>query len=195
MRTWFERLHFQFLRLANEKWGTLTLLFFAFADASFFPLPVTTFFLILILMNPKKTLIYSFFVVSGTFAGALGGYFTGHFVWLDVNGEITRFAHFLLTYIPGFSSDFYSKAGFLYEKWGFWILSFASITPIPYGVFSILSGVFEINIIVFSSATLICQGIKFSLLALLALKSGNWVKKLQWFKIKPSCSTTPNTYQ
>jgi membrane protein DedA with SNARE-associated domain len=64
-------------------------------------------------------------------------------------------------------------------------LFIASVLPLPYKIFSISSGVFDINIFIFCITTLISQGIKFFLLALLIIKLGPEVKKLLEFNLKP----------
>lgn len=184
---WFNR---QSLRIANSKWGIWFLLISAAIDASFVPLPVTTFFLILILMNPKLTFNYTLFIILGTTIGSIAGYLTGHFAWINTEGEFTQFAKFLFDKIPGFSLDFYNKIDLLYSKWGIWVLSIATSTPIPYGVFSISSGVFKINFFLFTLVTILCQTIKFSILAFVSLKSGPRVKKTVIFNWKPAVIIT-----
>lgn len=185
MNNWFKRLYSKCLQLANTKWGILVLFLCAFADASFLPLPVTTFFLILILLNTRMVFKYSFFVILGTLAGSLAGYAVGHFVWLKPDGEFTGVVQFLFKNIPGFSAGAYEKVHSLYTKWDYWILCVAAITPVPYGVFSISSGVFEINVFIFLFTTLITQTIKFTFLALVTTKLGSEVKKLMEFNWKP----------
>jgi hypothetical protein len=66
----------------------------------------------------------------------------------------------------------------------FWIFFIASCTPLPYGIFSISSGVLDINIFVFLFATLISQGIKFILLVIVTLKFTPGMIKLVGFKRK-----------
>lgn len=61
----------------------------------------------------------------------------------------------------------------------------AASLPLPYKLFSISSGVFDINFLIFCIATLISQGIKFFLLALLTIKLGPEIKKLLEFNWKP----------
>lgn len=185
MKNWFKSLHKRSLQLANTKWGTWLLFICAFTDASFFPLPTTSFFLVITFLNTKKTFNYTLFVILGTLAGALAGYLFGHFAWLKPNGEFTGLVQFLFNNIPGFSTDFYERVHILYAKYGFWILCSAAATPLPYGILSISSGAFNLNIIIFFFATLISQAIKFSFLALLILKFGQKVKRLMELKWKP----------
>lgn len=185
MKNWFKRLHIWSLQWANTKWGIWALVICAFADASFFGLPTPVLFLALALLNIKKAYKYALFGTLGTLAGAIAGYSIGHFAWLNTNGEFTRLAQFLFNNIPGFSEDIYSKIHILYAKWDFWILFVAAALPLPFKIFSISSGVFDINLLIFCTATLISQGIKFFLLAILTIKLGPEVKKLFEFNWKP----------
>ncbi len=190
MNNWYKRLHALSLQMASTKWGIWVLFICAFADASFLPLPVTTIFLILALLNVKKTFKYALFVVLGTVAGASAGYLIGHYAWLRPNGQFTGFVQFLFNNIPGFSQDAYNKIHHLFVRWDYWILCAAAFTPVPYGVFSILSGVFEINILIFLLTTFVTQMIKFSLLALITAKLGVQVKKLTELSWRPAAILT-----
>ena len=165
--------------------GTFALFICAFADASFLPLPVTTFFLILILLNTRMIFKYIFFVVLGTLTGALAGYSAGHFAWLKPDGNFTGVVQFLFNNIPGFSVGVYEKVHILFTKWDFWILCAATTTPLPYGIFSVTSGVFGINIFIFFFTTLVCQTIKFSFLALLTTKLGPEATRMMKLNWKP----------
>jgi hypothetical protein len=91
------------------------------------------------------------------------GYLFGHFAWLKPNGEFTGAVQYLLQHIPGFSLQVYEKVHILCTRWDSGILTSATTTPLPYGIFSITSGVFGINIFVFR----ISQGIKFVFFALI----------------------------
>jgi membrane protein YqaA with SNARE-associated domain len=185
MNNWFKKFHTWSLQWANTKWGPWSLFICAFADASFLPLPTPMFFLALALLNIKKTYKYALFATLGTLSGAIAGYSIGHFAWINMHGEFTGLAQFLFNNIPGFSEEIYDKIHILYSKWDFWILFIASSLPLPYKIFSISSGVYDINIFIFCIATLISQGIKFFLLALLIIKIGPEVKKLLEFNLKP----------
>jgi len=185
MNNWLKKFSTWSLQWANTKWGTWSLFICAFADASFLPLPTPMFFLALALLNITKTYRYALFATLGTLTGAIAGYSIGHFAWINLHGEFTGLAQFLFNNVPGFSEEFYNKIQILYSKWDFWILFIASVLPLPYKIFSISSGVFDINIFIFCTATLISQGIKFFLLALLIIKLGPEVKKLLEFNLKP----------
>ena len=185
MKDWFKRLRIRSLHQQNTNWGMWALFVGSFADASFIPLPAQTFFLLLMLMNSTKFIKYVILGTLGTFAGALAGYLIGHFAFVNVHGDSSGFMQFLFDHIPGFSEDACNRIQFLYSKWNFWILFIASFTPIPYGLFSISSGVFEINLLIFCLATLISQVLKFFLLAFVTMKLGPKVKKIFEYHLTP----------
>jgi membrane protein YqaA with SNARE-associated domain len=185
MKEVFKRLNNWILKWANTKWGVWALFLCAFADSSIIGLPTPILFLALALLNIKKAYKYALFGILGTLAGSIAGYSIGHFAWLDTNGEFTGLAQFMFNNIPGFSEAGYNKIHILYAKWDFWILFIAAALPLPYKIFSISSGVFDINLFIFCFATLISQGIKFFLLALMTIKLGPEVKKLFKFNWKP----------
>jgi membrane protein YqaA with SNARE-associated domain len=185
MNNWYKRLQDWTLQWANTKWGMWALFICAFSDASFLGLPTPLLFMALALLNITKAYRFALSGILGTVAGALAGYSIGHFAWLNANGDFTGVAQFLLKNIPGFSEAGYAKIQILYENWDFWILFIAAALPIPFKIFSISSGVFDINIILFGLATLISQGLKFYLLAFLTIRMGPEVKKLFAFNWKP----------
>lgn len=184
MKYWFNKLQVYSLKWADTKWSSWIFFICAFADASFLPLPTLTFFFSLILLNVKKAYQYAFLGTTGTLLGALAGYSIGHFAWLNSNGEFTMIAQYVFNNFPGFSEDAYNNIHIYYAKWDFWILFIASLVPVPYKIFSISSGVFDINVFIFSVATITSQGIKFYLLALLTVKLGPEVKKILKLKFK-----------
>jgi membrane protein YqaA with SNARE-associated domain len=191
MKDWFKKVNIWIAYLANTKWGTFALFIFAFADASFLPLPVTTFFLVLILLNRRKLYKYILFVVLGTVTGALAGYTIGHYAWVKPDGEFTGVVQFLFNNIPGFSLAVYEKVQTLYTKWDFWILSGATVTPLPYGMFSVTSGAFNINIFIFFVTTLISQAIKYLFLTFFTVIIGPKIRKLSEFDWKPVAIVIP----
>lgn len=166
------------MQVADKKWGTWALFLSSFADASFLPFPTATFFLLLITLNTKKV---SEYIISGTLgmlSGSVIAYIVGYFVLFGPHGEYTGFSQFLFNHVPGFSEGAYNNINNLYTQWNFWLLCAAAFSPVPYGVFAVFSGVFEINIFIFLITTLTSHLIKFSFLALVTLKSGEQIRKL-----------------
>jgi membrane protein YqaA with SNARE-associated domain len=185
MNKWFQNIHSWSLQYANSKWGPWILFLGGMADASFFPLPVTTLFLALIMLNERRTFKFALYLTAGIVVGATAGYLAGRFAWLDPKMEFTGFAQFFIDKIPGFSVAGYDKIHHLFSRWGSGILLLATTTPLPYGLFSVSSGVFNIDIFIFILATLIGHGIKYLALAYLAKRMGPAVNSIIAFTWRP----------
>ena len=185
MKNWLKSVQNWGMEWAKTKWGAWALFICAFADASFLPLPTPMFFMALTLLNITKAYKYALFGTLGTLTGALVGYSIGHFAWLDASGEFTGLARFVFENIPGFTEAVYQSIYIQFSKWGLGILFLAPFIPVPYKLFSISSGAFDMNIFLFAIGTLIGQGFRFYLLSFLIIKIGPGVKKLFEFNMKP----------
>lgn len=185
MKEWYKRLEIIGLSQTDTKWAVSMLFIFAFTDASFLPLPVSTLFLVLILMDSNRALKYIMVSTLGSIAGGVAGFMIGHFAILNANGSSAGFLQFLFNHIPGLSGNGFNKLQLLYTKWDFWILFTASFTPVPFGIFSISSGLFGINLAIFLLATIISQTAKYFLLAYVTIKLGPQVKMILHFNLKP----------
>lgn len=185
MNNWLKSLHNWSLEWANTKWGAWALFACAFADASFLPLPTPMFFIALTLLNITKAYKYALFGTLGISTGAIAGYAIGHFAWLEANGEFTGLAMFVFENIPGITEAVYQSIHIQFTKWGLGILFLAPFLPVPYKIFSISSGAFDMNILIFSLGTFVGQGIKFYLLSFLIIRLGPRVKNLFEFNKKP----------
>ncbi len=176
MKIWIKSLHDWSLKWAHTKYSWIAMFVCAFADASFFPLPTPSFFIGLAILNIANTYKLALSGTLGTVFGAVLGYSIGHFVWLNADGGFTGIAQFFFEYIPGFSVEFYEQIRVLYARWDFWILFSAGYTPVPYKVFSISSGVFNLNFFMMLFATFLGQGIRFFILGYLIVKIGPQIK-------------------
>jgi membrane protein YqaA with SNARE-associated domain len=106
-------------------------------------------------------------------------------VWLDAHGEFTALARFVFENIPGFTETVYQSIHIQFTKWGLGILFLAPFIPVPYKLFSISSGAFDMSIFPFAIGTFIGQGFRFYLFSFLIIKLGPEVKKLFEFNKKP----------
>lgn len=162
---------------SNPGWICWILFAGAIADASVWPFPVATLFIAVVLLFPEKAEKIVLLSTLGTLVGAIAGYFTGRFAWIGSEGDFTRLAIFTFEHVPGFSENAYERAGDLFARWHIWILFLGSFTPIPYGLFTVISGVFERPFILFVTITIVSHLAKYSLLSIIAVKSGQRVLK------------------
>ena len=76
----------------------------------------------------------------------------------------------------------------MYDKWNFWIIFTAGFTPIPFKVFTISAGAFDINFLMFLFAGLVSRSARFFLVGWLIWKFGEPIrgfidKYFNWFAI------------
>ncbi len=183
MNSFYEKFHLQFLNHQDVKWVMLALFICSFADASFLPAPVLTLFILLVLTNKQNVDNYVILATLGTFSGAIAGYFLGYITSVNLSNGSGGFIQHLYTHVPGFSKEGFQNTQLLYAKWNFGILFMASFTPLSYGLFSLSSGIFKINLPIFCLTTFLCQASKFWLLAVVTKRMGPKAKEL--FRWKP----------
>jgi len=164
------------LHWAETPYGPIALFILAFAEASFFPIPPDALLIALVLGASKKAFRFALICTGASVLGALLGYAIGHFVWWGVDGEFSSVALFFFNTIPGFTQQIFYDVKKLYDEWDFWIIFTAGFTPIPYKVFTITSGAFDINIILFVVASIIGRAGRFFLVAFLIWKFGKQIK-------------------
>lgn len=170
------RLYDWMLHWATTPYGAIALFILAFAESSFFPIPPDALLIALVLGARKKAFSLALNCTVGSVFGALLGYAIGHFVWWSGTNEFSNSALFFFNNIPGFTEDIFFNVKGLYEEWNFWIVFTAGFTPIPYKVFTISAGAFEINLFLFVLASIISRAGRFFLVAALIWKYGDPIK-------------------
>ncbi len=164
------------LHWANTRYGSIALFIIAFAEASFFPIPPDALLIALVLGARSKAFKFALNCSIASVIGALLGYSIGYFVWWSGVNEFSSVANFFFTNIPGFTKDLFSNVKQLYNSYDFWIIFTAGFTPIPYKIFTISSGAFQINLPMFIIASIISRFGRFFLVAFLLWKFGDSIK-------------------
>ena len=173
---WFRKLYNWVLSWSETKYGLVVLFILAFAESVFFPLPPDILLIALALGASAKAFKYAFVCTLGSVLGAFLGYAIGNYAWLTTGGEFSAFANFFFSNIPGFSVELYQSIKKLFVDWDFWIIFTAGFTPIPYKVFTITAGAFNINLVMFALASIVSRGARFFLIAWLIWKFGPSIK-------------------
>jgi len=132
----------------------------AFIESSFFPVPPDALLITMSLARPRQARVFALICTVGSVLGGLFGYFLGWGVWALVRGYFFRFLGPF-----GFNPENFAKMQHLYQENAFWAVFTAGFTPIPYKVFTIGAGVFEISVIVFILASILGRAGRFFLVA------------------------------
>ena len=164
------------LSWSQSKWGAYALFIMALAESSFFPIPPDVLLIGLALGKRKNAIYYAFICLTGSIIGAVIGYSIGAFLWWNSNQEFSALAQIFFNNIPGFDTDLFYNIKSQYDEWNFWIVFTAGFTPIPYKIFTISAGAFNINFPMFLIASIIGRGGRFFLLGTLIWKFGSPIK-------------------
>jgi membrane protein YqaA with SNARE-associated domain len=165
----FKRLYHWTLSLAESPRATWALGAIAFAESSFFPLPPDIILVPMSLARPKRAWFYAGVCTIASVAGGVLGYAIGWLLWDTVG-------HWLID-LYGYASRMDAvKAG--YAQWGWLFILVKGLTPIPYKLVTIVSGLLEYNFLLFVGLSLITRGARFFILAGLLNKFGGPIKDL-----------------
>ena len=140
--------------MAKHRHANWALAGVSFLESSVFPIPPDVMLIPMVLAKRAKAWIYASWATIASVLGGIAGYAIGYFFYeavgkplLDAYGYADKFAEF---------------AGW-YNDYGAWIVLFAGITPFPYKVITIASGVTQLNFAVFMLASLTARGLRFFL--------------------------------
>jgi len=165
----FKKLYDWVLHWAETPYGPLALALLALAESSFFPIPPDPLLIALCLGSLKKSLRFALYTSIASVVGGAVGYGIGLTVWEAVDS-------FFFKYIPGFTPETFAYVLDHYQKKGFLFVFLAGLTPIPYKVFTIASGVFRMNFPLFLLASIISRSLRFFAVAALFKRFGPGIK-------------------
>jgi len=144
-------------------YGVWVLFLVAVAESSFFPIPPDVFLMALCIGSPKKSFRYAGICAVGSVLGGMFGYGLG-FWFMDIAGSRIIELYGL--------ADKYELVQELYQKYDAWAVGVAGFTPLPYKVFTITAGAFQINFPTFVAVSLVSRAARFFLVAALIYRFG-----------------------
>jgi membrane protein YqaA with SNARE-associated domain len=172
----FRRTYDWVLGWAKTPYGAIALFVLAFCESSFFPIAPDVLLIVLVLGAKNKAFGYATNCTVGSILGAFLGYGIGYFLWWDADKSFSPLAMFFFEQIPGFTQNVFFEIKTLFGKWDFWIIFIAGFTPIPYKLFTVSGGAFQIDLTMFTLASVIGRGARFFLIAYLLWKFGEAIK-------------------
>ncbi len=163
------RLYDWVLHWAETPYGTPALLILAFAESSFFPVPPDLLLIALALSIPSRAFWYALVCAAGSISGAYLGYGIGYLGWEAVGRPLVELYN---------GQETMEWIRLQYDAYGFWGVLVAALTPIPYKVFTIASGLFRFDLGTFTAASVLGRGLRFFTVAGLIYYFGPPVKDL-----------------
>ena len=173
---WLKNLYNWVLSWSNSRWGAFALFFLAFIESSFFPIPPDVLLIALCLGSRSKSIYYVIVCSLGSALGGIFGYSIGYFLWWNSAQEFSQFANFFFNTIPGFSAEIFFDIKQKYEQWNFWVIFVSGFTPIPFKVFTVSAGAFNINFNLFLIASLIARSARFLIIGGLIWRFGEPIR-------------------
>ena len=164
LRDLTRRIYDYTLNLAARQNALTWLFIIAFIESSFFPIPPD---IMMVLATPKDA-----YKIAGvaTLASVLGGWF-GYFIGVYGFELIAR----PLLEFYGYMQQFGEFENY-YHEYGAWIVFGAGLTPFPYKIVTIASGVVRLDMVVFTIASIIARGMRFYFIAWLLKRYGDPMK-------------------
>lgn len=156
------RLYDWTLSWADRPGGTYALFGLAVAESSFFPIPPDVLLMALSLGRPRRALWFALVCTVGSVIGGVIGYFIGLLLFEQIGRPVLEFYHAMETF---------QRVKGLYEENLVLALGSAAFTPIPFKVFTIAGGAFEVPLVPFIIVSAIGRAGRFFLVASL----------LRWF--------------
>lgn len=163
-----------------EKPRALWVLFgVSFAESSFFPVPPDVLLAPIVLAKRAWWWLAASLCTLGSVLGGIFGYFIGKLAFESVGRPLLSFL--------GREGGIATFQQF-FEQFGWQIVFVAGFTPVPYKVFTIASGMFEVALPVFIAASIVSRGARFFLVAIVIALLGPIAKPLiekyfGWFTI------------
>jgi membrane protein YqaA with SNARE-associated domain len=158
-----QRLYDWTLSLAEHRHALWVLAFVAFLESSVFPIPPDIIMIPMILARPSRAFLIAGVALVASVLGGLLGYAIGALAFETLGEPI-------LTALG--KADAMSEFSTRFNDVGFWAVLIAGITPFPYKVITIMSGVTTMPLGVFIATSILARGLRFFLVALLLWKFG-----------------------
>lgn len=155
------------LHWAETPYAVPALFLLAFAESSFFPVPPDVLLITLAISIPKKAFKFALICMIGSVIGGVLGYGIGLYGYETVGKPIVDFYH---------GQEVMELIKTKYDQHGFFGILIAAITPIPYKVFTIASGVFKFDFWLFTLASIIGRSTRFFIVAALIWKFGSPIR-------------------
>jgi membrane protein YqaA with SNARE-associated domain len=149
---------------AGKPYATWLLGTVSFVESSFFPVPPDAMLIPMGLARPDRAFYYATVCTLTSVAGGLLGYLIGA-VFYDSVG-LWLIQH----YGYGAKVEAFREA---YREWGAWIILLKGMTPIPYKIVTITSGLAAYPIIPFVLLSIVSRGMRFYLVAFLIHRYGD----------------------
>ncbi len=161
------RLYDWTMEQATKPYALAFLAFIAFIESSVFPIPPDVLLIPLILAHRNRAWLIAGVCTVFSVLGGFAGYAIGYLLYDTLGQPILEFY--------GYADKFSTFTGW-YNDFGAWIVFTAGLTPFPYKVITIASGVTGLDLVTFAVASILSRGLRFFIVAGLLYAFGPPIK-------------------
>lgn len=165
---YLRRLYDWTLSLSETRYALLALAIVAFVESSVFPIPPHVLMIPMVIAAPNAWWRIALVATVASVLGGIAGYGIGAFLFdsigqpvLDFYGKMDKFEAFKVRF----------------NEFGAWAVLIAGMTPFPYKVITITSGLTGLDFWVFTLSSIAARGAIFFLIAGILWKFGPPVRK------------------
>jgi membrane protein YqaA with SNARE-associated domain len=159
----FRKLYDWTLRMAGHRHAIRYMGLVSFAESSFFPIPPDVMVVPMILARREQAYWIATVCTITSVLGGIFGYAIGHFLYESVGLWLVHLYHI---------EEKMQSLRALYDQYGAWVILVKGLTPIPFKLVTIASGVFSFNFPLFVLLATITRAFRFFLIAFLLKRYG-----------------------
>jgi membrane protein YqaA with SNARE-associated domain len=138
--------------LAAHRHALAALAIIAFAEASFFPVPADLLLIPMVVATREKAWRIALTCTIASTLGGMFGYGIGFFLYETLGKWLLN--------LYGYTEQF-ARYRSLYNEYGFWIVMVGGLTPLPFKVVTIASGLAKQDMLVFVLGSVVSRGIRY----------------------------------
>lgn len=152
------------LRQARAPYALWVLAAISFVESSVFPIPPDVLLIPMILAAPHRAWTIAGVCTLASVAGGAMGYFIGAGLFETLGRPVLE--------VYG-KADAFEELSAAYNAQGFWAVLIAGVTPFPYKVITIFSGVTQLDFGLFMATSVLARGLRFFVIAALLNRYGD----------------------
>jgi membrane protein YqaA with SNARE-associated domain len=161
------RLYDWTLRLAAHRHALAALALISFIESSVFPIPPDVLMIAMIIARPQRAFVIAAVTTVASVAGGLAGYAIGAFAFDQIGRPVLESLG---------KTDAMATFAQRFNDAGFWSVLIAGLTPFPYKVITIMSGVTGMPLATFVATSILARSLRFFILAGLLWRYGPSVR-------------------
>lgn len=163
-----ERIEHWVTKAVQHRLATFWLAVIAFAEASFFPIPPDVFLMPMVALQKKRWVQLGAITALYSVLGGIAGYYIGYIFYEALALPLIE--------LYGLEADI-ARVGVMFQEQAFWAVFISAFTPIPYKVFTIASGFFQVNLLILIIGAILGRGLRFMFEAWLMYRFGERIAR------------------